>query len=69
MRRQSRIFLKWITYLLSEAKKSYFTVRVQTSNTLHAKNHTQVDKFLTGVQDQTIFFLYKDKSHKNFSQG
>ena len=39
----SKISLKRTTYLLLEAKKSYFTACVQTSNTVCAKSHTQLN--------------------------
>lgn len=55
----SKISLKRTTYLLLEAKKSYFTACVRTSkHSLCQKPYaTKSCKFLTGVQDQTIFWI------------
>ena len=41
--------------LSKQRKPSYFIHCVLTSNTLRVKTHTQLKKFLTGVQDKTLF--------------
>lgn len=56
----SKISLKRTTYLLLEAKKSYFTacVRANKQHSLCLKPYaTKSCKFLTGVQDKTIFWI------------
>ena len=44
----------WWTNL--EAKNTFLIHSVRASNTLRVKNHTQLNKFLTRVQDQILFW-------------